>query len=347
MLRYLTATTLLLTGLTLPAHASEKLISHTYPVADLVIPISDHPAADVIQWGIHTPAIPADTQTTEARLLRLITRQIRPQSWQERGGPGTVQYFPLGMSLVVKQTPSVHKEIAALFAALRRQQDVEVSVEVRFVEVQESVFERWSRELDRDRARPQELVSTGCNGAARWETIARWEMSRSLLVNDREFLRLLKTAQGNCKTSVIQMPKLTMFNGQIACMRVSEESGEDVMVELQPSVASDRGSVALHVNARFKGAVLDTTVNLAGGSALLGNWKTVAGEARCATKAQGTKRTGQVLLLVTPRLIISGAEEEFISQQIVNPIGERWGAIFWTDQPSHLTPVRVHGGVGP
>jgi hypothetical protein len=26
---------------------------------------------------------------------------------------------------------------------------------------------------------------------------------------------------------------------------------------------------------------------------------------------------------------------------------EEWQRIWFTDQPSHLTPVRVHGGIGP
>jgi hypothetical protein len=28
-------------------------------------------------------------------------------------------------------------------------------------------------------------------------------------------------------------------------------------------------------------------------------------------------------------------------------IREEWHRIWFTDQPSHLTPVRVHGGIGP
>src|ERR1700735_2721791 len=62
-----------------------------YPVADLVVPIDygDGKYCD---------------QTQEVRLMELIQGTIAPKSWKEQGGAGSLQYYPLGMSLVVNQS---------------------------------------------------------------------------------------------------------------------------------------------------------------------------------------------------------------------------------------------------
>ena len=36
----------------------------------------------------------------------------------------------------------------------------------------------------------------------------------------------------------------------------------------------------------------------------------------------------------------------FVSEDL-RQIQDEWRRIWFTDQPSHLTPVRVHGGIGP
>ncbi len=57
----------------------------------------------------------------EETLMRLITSTIAPQSWAAKGGSGTVDYFPLTQSLVIRQTPDVQEQVADLLAVLRLQ----------------------------------------------------------------------------------------------------------------------------------------------------------------------------------------------------------------------------------
>ncbi|GIW80136.1 MAG: hypothetical protein KatS3mg105_1943 [Gemmatales bacterium] len=80
-------------------------------------------------------------QTLEDVLIKLITNTIDPHSWSQMGGPGTIDYFPLGMALVINQTPDIQEQVAELLAALRRLQDVEVAIEVRFISISESFYE--------------------------------------------------------------------------------------------------------------------------------------------------------------------------------------------------------------
>jgi type II secretory pathway component GspD/PulD (secretin) len=84
----------------------------------------------------------APGETIQDLLMGLIQSTIATNSWSNAGGQGTIQYYPLGMALVVNQTQEVQEDVAALLASLRRLQDLEVAIEMRLVSVSESFFER-------------------------------------------------------------------------------------------------------------------------------------------------------------------------------------------------------------
>src|SRR5207248_11671066 len=67
---------------------------------------------------------------------------------KDSGGPGTIDYFPLGMTLVINQTLDVQEQIADLLAALRRLQDQEVAIEVRLITIADAFFERLGLDLN-------------------------------------------------------------------------------------------------------------------------------------------------------------------------------------------------------
>jgi type II secretory pathway component GspD/PulD (secretin)/tetratricopeptide (TPR) repeat protein len=80
--------------------------------------------------------------TIEDVLIKLIQNTISPQSWSSVGGPGTIEYFPLGKALVINQTPDIQEQVQELLNALRRLQDQEVAVEVKFITIAEAFYER-------------------------------------------------------------------------------------------------------------------------------------------------------------------------------------------------------------
>jgi type II secretory pathway component GspD/PulD (secretin) len=82
------------------------------------------------------------SQTNEEMLIKLITSTIAPRTWAEMGGPGTIEYFPMTMALVINQTPDIQEQVQDLLQALRRLQDQEVAIEVRFITIAEEFFER-------------------------------------------------------------------------------------------------------------------------------------------------------------------------------------------------------------
>jgi type II secretory pathway component GspD/PulD (secretin) len=92
--------------------------------------------------GPQPTVIKSQTATMEDSLIKLITNTIQPHTWASMGGQGTIDYYPLAMTLVINQTPDIQEQIADLLAALRRLQDQEVAVEVRFISVAEGFYER-------------------------------------------------------------------------------------------------------------------------------------------------------------------------------------------------------------
>lgn len=80
--------------------------------------------------------------TVHDSLIRLITNTVAQDTWDSVGGPGTIDYYPVAMGLVINQTADVIQEVADLLEALRRLQDLEVAVEVRIITLSESFFER-------------------------------------------------------------------------------------------------------------------------------------------------------------------------------------------------------------
>jgi type II secretory pathway component GspD/PulD (secretin) len=78
----------------------------------------------------------------ERELIRLITTTVKPDTWSDMGGEGTIQYYPLGMTMVINQSPEVIEEVERLLESLRKLQDLEVSIEVKVVSLAETFYER-------------------------------------------------------------------------------------------------------------------------------------------------------------------------------------------------------------
>jgi general secretion pathway protein D len=157
-----------------------QLEPRAYPVADLVLPIPNSTPATMMQpgagplWSVpSTPTQPGQAQafmqvgqpvgananvalanatasTHPHNVLgqpdfdsvkHLIMSTIEPESWDEAGGPGSINTFESTLSLVIRQTQKVHDEIRDLLQQLRRLQDLQVTVECRFITVDDDFFE--------------------------------------------------------------------------------------------------------------------------------------------------------------------------------------------------------------
>jgi hypothetical protein len=137
---------------------------------------------------------PTPSKTQEERLIRLFMSTVAPETWSINGGPATMDYYPLGMSLVARNRPDVLERIEELLTNLRRQQDVEVALEMRCITVPESFCHQLG--MNFKAAKP----SAPDGGVS--------------FLNDKQVFQLLEAVQACPQTNVLQAPKLTVFNGQ-------------------------------------------------------------------------------------------------------------------------------------
>lgn len=83
-------------------------------------------------------------------LVDLITTTVHPTTWAEVGGPSSIERFEGNLSLVISTTQEVHEDIAELLDQLRRLQDLQVTIEVRFITLNDNFFERIGIDFDFD-----------------------------------------------------------------------------------------------------------------------------------------------------------------------------------------------------
>jgi hypothetical protein len=199
------------------------LVPVTYAVADLVVPVD---------------ALAKNPKTIEATLMTIICNAIDPSSWAGSGGEATIQYYPLGMALIVRQIPANQEMVAELLTSLRRLQDVEVAVEVRLVTLAPDTAEH--------------LVNlTG------FKEFCPNDPRRSIegvFLNDKQVRSWLNLAMNDRVTNAMQLPKITLFNGQNAALKLDR----DLSFEVLPVVSADRRFVRLHLDATCRSVTAET-----------------------------------------------------------------------------------------
>ncbi len=193
-------------------------------------------------------------------LITLIETTIAPESWEQVGGPGSIEGFPTNLSLVVSQTQEVHEDIADLLDQLRRLQDLQVTIEVRFITLRDSFFERIGIDFqfnidDNSGLTAGQIpvlpddggptISFGLNpdgqptldydyqfrqghfasavpqfGGFDATTAANFGFA---ILSDIEVFFLMQAAQGDDRTNILQAPKVTLFNGQFGFIQDTSE----------------------------------------------------------------------------------------------------------------------------
>ncbi|OHB80955.1 MAG: hypothetical protein A2V98_17970 [Planctomycetes bacterium RBG_16_64_12] len=222
-------------------------------------------------------------------LIELITTTVAPESWDDVGGPGSIAPFETNLSIVVSQTQEVHEEIVDLLEQLRRMQDLQVTIEVRFITLNDSFFERigidFDFEIDDDIDRPFQVFGRQIDDGDPEEgsepvrnTLDTDHDNRSVTVglaqpgvfsadldipfnqnsfglavpqfggfdatagaqlgfailSDIEAFFFVSAAQGDRRSNVLQAPKVTLFNGQMAF--VSDTSQSPFVISVIPVV---------------------------------------------------------------------------------------------------------------
>jgi general secretion pathway protein D len=81
---------------------------------------------------------------------QIIQSVIEPESWEMFGaqGEGVLQMHPSTQSLAIRQTEEVHAQIEDLLTQIRKMHDLQVAVEVRYITLSDSFYERMGTSFD-------------------------------------------------------------------------------------------------------------------------------------------------------------------------------------------------------
>lgn len=162
-----------------------------------------------------------------APLQQLIESTIAPESWQAAGGTGQIQPYSPTLSLIIRQTPEIHQQIAALLTGLRREQDVQVSLELKLVRFADN---DW---LDRlNWTEPADALAEG--------VVISQERSR-------DFQKLDEVVRHN---QAMRFPKVTLFNEQVAEFTLPQKEdakSKPLAVAMGVVVDNDRRGIRLNL----------------------------------------------------------------------------------------------------
>jgi general secretion pathway protein D len=202
-------------------------------------------------------------------LVNLITTTVAPDTWEDNGGTGTIAGFPTNLTLVVSNTQQVHEQIVDLLQQLRRLQDLQITIEVRFITLNDNFFERIGVDFDFDLddnsgLTRTEVVALDDDGPSVTVGLDPGGLTPDLdirfrqggfdeaipafggfqagsaanigfaILSDIEAFFLITAAQGDTRTNVLQAPKVTLYDGQTAS--VSDVSQRPFVTSVIPVV---------------------------------------------------------------------------------------------------------------
>jgi general secretion pathway protein D len=208
-----------------------------------------------IPFGTGPGGLAGGSQADFDSLIELITSTVRPDTWIENGGViGSVEPFETNLTLVISTTQEVHEEIADLLQQLRRLQDLQVTIEVRFIDLSDNFFERigvdFDFNIDDNFTQPFIPISSdeGRSAVIGLDPVIPLTPTANLdlqfrqgsfnatlpnlpgatfdpatagtfgfaILSDIEAFFLIQAAQGDDRSNILQAPKITLFNGQTA-----------------------------------------------------------------------------------------------------------------------------------
>ena len=198
-------------------------------------------------------------------LMGLIETTVVPDTWEALGGSSTMAPYPQNLSLIISTTNDVHDQITDLIESLRSLQNLQITIEVRFITLSDTFFEQIGVDFnvqfdDNITSLPSEdggpSVTVGFDGISGLPTAdldiqfnngsfgvvpafgapdaGALSSIGFAILSDIEAFFFLQAAQGDARTNVMQAPKVTLFDGQIAT--ISDQSQVPFVTSITPVV---------------------------------------------------------------------------------------------------------------
>lgn len=199
-------------------------------------------------------------------LMDLIQTTIAPDTWEALGGPSSMSPYPQNLSLVISTTSEVHDQIADLLESLRRLQNLQITIEVRFITLSDTFAEQIGVDFQVSFQDNVQTLPEGKNGGPSvvigWdginklpapglditlnntsfglqppfgaETVANASTIGFAILSDIEAFFFLQAAQADNRNNVMQAPKVTLFDGQLAT--ISDQTQVPFVTSITPVV---------------------------------------------------------------------------------------------------------------
>lgn len=255
-----------------PALAADPpgMVTKTYPIGDLIVTVPVMPAPvpvmmteckvyppytppQVGQLAVPVPAIPAVpvapvvgvrvapppmapvARRNADHLLRLVPAMIKPLSWTDGGGAGTIRFDESASCLVVTQTADTQAHVAELLASLRKLQaksNQQIMVQMTILDVGPKFFEVAGLKQD-------------CDGSTCKKTVVGLtaEQAQSLTAG----IRAAKEAN---QVDILARPQLMVLDGETGTFLGGGNSqGNPTGIEttITPKLSADGNSILLRV----------------------------------------------------------------------------------------------------
>jgi hypothetical protein len=240
--------------------------TRVYDVRDLIVPIPDYPFEEFDAIGVDDkPAAAKDDkgrtreQLTE-EVMKLIRETIEPKAWDK-----TCRMHELQGQLIVTAPKRVHEPVALLLGQLRDTRAVQVSVEAKFVTVDDAVLAalpaglratvegqlRGARDpvvTDKADARPSAAPAGEPTDA-----------TKAVFLTGELADALLRAVRASPQSTLISAPRLTLFNGQSAYVLTATQRAyvadlvtvreKDGSTRYEPKLATAQAGVMLWTRA--------------------------------------------------------------------------------------------------
>lgn len=217
------------------ANFETRLLTQTYPVADLVLPIPGYTGGNG-----QKPAKPRFEP-----LIDLIKQNVMPDQWGEPAKTGcTIREFGQTLSLVIRQTQSGHDQTADLLTKLRAVLDRQVVLKLDLLAT--DYLNAELKKIDRF-ASPLAYEL--------WQTLKSEELDEGVLLSPPETKLLLQMSSKVDDMEYRMSMKLTLFNGQSFEFNLPDSLVPDQklksLLQLRPELLKDqRLRLSYVINAR-------------------------------------------------------------------------------------------------
>ncbi len=256
----------------------DEFVTHVYQIADMIVPVvsNEKRGHETSKNAKVFTKIIADTIKSIA---------VREETLKE----GTeITYHPKTLSLVVRAPGSLHQKLEELLNQMRRQQDLQITYDVKIVSV------------------PAEIADT-------------WALRETL--KTKELKNRITQAEQSERYSLLMSPRLTTFNDQIASIGTSM-----TQVSFHGKVTEDRRSIRLEVmlgrdgEAKISNWIFSASETIPDGHTGVFFVRTEDAPSRQLDRrlliengiAVAPSTANQLFALITPRIITQEEEEELL-----------------------------------